>query len=134
MAHHDKISQNKIMSLFLEMVGGLTLFQACQKAGYDYKNIVKRIASDEILTHAHARAREEFAHTAVEQMFDIANSEPDVQRARLKCDNVKWYSARVLPKNYGDAILTKMADADGNKITLTIGHAQSIADTPEIGD
>jgi len=134
MARPISITDDHILELFIQMQSGKTLKQCCADADYDYPHIIKRIASSENLTQLHARAREEFAHTCVQEMWNIANSEPDVQRARLKCDNVKWYAARVLPKNYGDSVTNKIADANGNVLTLSLDHAKNIASAPDVDD
>lgn len=96
------LTDEVIAGFFKEMTAGLTLKQVVEKHNFDYAHVSLKISKSEDLTRLHARAREEFAHVCVEKMFQIADDEPDVQRARLKCDNVKWYAARVLPKNYGD--------------------------------
>ena len=35
---------------------------------------------------------------------DIVDAEVDVQRARLKCDNLKWAAARIDPDKWGDRL------------------------------
>lgn len=106
-----KITDEVIAKMFEEMTEGKTLKQVVDKHGYNYAHISLKISKSKELTDLHARARQEFAHVCVEKMFQIADEEEDVQRARLKCDNVKWYAARVLPKQYGDK-LTHAGDPD----------------------
>lgn len=110
------ITDEQIQECFVMMSEGMTFKQACGKKGFDYSNAITRVTKSEVLTKLHARAREEFAHTCVQQMFDIADQEEDVQRARLKCDNVKWYAARVLPKDYGDKLQAQVSGPDGKAI------------------
>ncbi len=51
-----------------------------------------------------------------ESLDIIARDEPDVNRARLMCDNKKWRLARQAPQKYGDKIdinLNQTIDARG---------------------
>lgn len=63
----------------------------------------------------YARAKDSYAHARVAQLHRIARDEPDVARARLMCDNIKWESAKVLPKVYGDSTLLKHTDSSGEQ-------------------
>ncbi|MDX8400928.1 MAG: hypothetical protein R8K20_11885 [Gallionellaceae bacterium] len=67
-----------------------------------YKSIMGRIALDDELSRLYARAREEYADRIVERMYNIADEEKDIQRARLKVDIIKWEAGKVRPKKYGD--------------------------------
>jgi hypothetical protein len=46
----------------------------------------------------YARAREEQAETLVGEIIEIADLEPDTNRARVRIDARKWYASKVLPK------------------------------------
>lgn len=83
-------------------VEGITLKKAAERFGIAYSTVKLRIAADDGLSALYARAREEFAQEMVSRMMEIAETQEDVQRARLMCDNIKWYAARVLPKQFGD--------------------------------
>jgi hypothetical protein len=39
-----------------------------------------------------------------------------VKRQQMRIDTRKWYLAHILPKQFGDAQLIKLADAEGNKL------------------
>ncbi|MGL4574239.1 MAG: hypothetical protein ACRCV9_05560, partial [Burkholderiaceae bacterium] len=56
------------------------------------------------LGRRYARARERFCEANVEQIHDIAVNEPDVQRARLMIDAIKWEASKVLQGTYGDRV------------------------------
>jgi len=68
----------------------------------------------------HARAREEYAEARVAEMQRIAETVEDVGRAKLLCDNIKWEACRIAPKKYGDRIENRLADADGNALTVQV--------------
>lgn len=120
------LTEDDIAEVISKMIEGITLKQACEKSGVSYCNINKRINESENLTKLHARARDEFAHVCVQKMFDIVDLEEDVQRARLKCDNIKWYAARVLPKVYGDKMHNEVSGPDGQPLTAVITRYKEV--------
>lgn len=64
-----------------------------------------------------ARARATGHDEKAETLLTIPDEEPDVQKARLKSDNVKWFLAKLKPETYGDRI-----DLNVNQ-TVDIGGA-----------
>lgn len=104
MARHDAISEERVAEIVAQVAEGVTLKMACEQAKVNYTNICERIGKSKVLTELHARARESYAHYQVQRMHEIADTEEDVNRARLKIDCIKWEAARVLPKVYGDKV------------------------------
>lgn len=66
----------------------------------------------------YARAREDAADTLVDRLSDIADSEEDIQRAKLKCDNIKWVAARMKPKNYSERHNVEHSGPGGGPIDI----------------
>jgi hypothetical protein len=110
------ITEEDIEEIIDRLSNGMTLKQSCEKSGHEYTHIVKRIHASESLTQLHAQARIEYARYQVQRMHDIAETEQDVNRAKLKIDVIKWESARVLPKEFGDRIQTEHTGANGGAI------------------
>lgn len=52
--------------------------------------------------HRYARARDTGLDVRAERLMEIARTEPDVNRAKLLCDNEKWLLSKLAPKRYGD--------------------------------
>lgn len=89
----------------------------------------------------YARAREAQADAIADEILDIADDGTNdfvgedekyngdaVQRSRLRVDARKWLAGKMAPKKYGDAMLHKHADADGEKIQLDdVGRATRLA-------
>jgi len=100
----EKYKPELLKELIAQMVDGQSLKQICDAAGLVYRVIWGRIQADEGLSLLYARARQDYIHARVASMDTIAMTEPDVQRARLRCDNIKWEAARVLPKDYSDKL------------------------------
>lgn len=94
-------------SALLDRMGseGKTLLALCKEANIAYSTARKRIDESTELSALYAVAREEYAHTRVQLLDEIAlatKTSVDVQRAKLRCDNIKWEVAKVIPKMYGD--------------------------------
>ena len=64
----------------------------------------------------YARAREEQADAIADECLDIAENEPDVQRARLMIDVRKWFASKMKPRKYGDRITQEHTGLDGGPI------------------
>ncbi len=111
------LSEDAIADVVSKMAEGLSLKQSCEEAGIGYANAVKRIAESEMLTKVHAHAREAYVAHRVDAMHDIAVQEPDVQRAKLRTDLIKWEAARILPKQWGER--TALEVTTTNKVDLT---------------
>ncbi len=87
----------------------------------------------------YARACEERSEALVEDMLEIADDSSDdfmerqengkasiladhdhINRSRLRVDTRKWIASKLKPKKYGDAVLNKFADPDGNALKITV--------------
>lgn len=114
------LTEEKIAEIVARIAEGMTLKQSCEQAQVGYCNVVKRIGESDVLTKLHAQSRIEYARYQVQRMHDIADTEPDVQRARLKVDVIKWEAARVLPKEFGDKVTQEITGADGGPLQTNL--------------
>lgn len=113
------ITDDEIIELICEISeSGKSLKKACDEHGYVYRTVMNRIRSTPELTALDTRAREDYARERARSLNDVAMNEPDVQRARLLCDNIKWEAARILPKEYGDKVLNTHQGGDPDKPIL----------------
>lgn len=89
---------------------GESLRSICEDAGMPTRAAVHLwvLADREGFSVRYARARAIQAEVLAEEILDIADTEPDVQRARLKIDAIKWYSSKVAPKRFGDRITQEL--------------------------
>lgn len=78
----------------------------------------------------YARAKEEQADTFADEMLDIADTEEDVQRAKLKVDVRKWIASKMKPKRYGDRT-TLVGDEDQPITTVTRVELVPVYDNSE---
>lgn len=66
----------------------------------------------------YARAREDQAETHADEIIHIADTEDDVNRARLKIDARKWIAAKLKPRKYGDFKAVELSGTDGGPIQI----------------
>jgi hypothetical protein len=72
------------------------------------------------LADAYARARVLSTHASLDDMQAIVKSalrgEVDVAAARVALDEVKWRNAKLNPREFGDNLQVRHADANGDKL------------------
>lgn len=127
MSAKPHISDEQIIAVIERMAEGLNLKESAAIDGFSIKNIYTRINASPELKDLHARAREDYQRIRVDEMNDIAKTEPDVARARLRCDNIKWEAARVLPKVFGDAVNLKHSNPEGGPVQHEVRTAEELA-------
>jgi hypothetical protein len=93
-----KYSDDDVRLCLAMMEDGFTLKDACRAKGFKYESIRDRVYTNEAHSALYARARELYLENRVQTMNEIVDTEEDVQRARLKCDNIKWEASRVVKK------------------------------------
>lgn len=127
MSAKPHISDEQIIAVIERMAEGLNLKESAAIDGFSIKNIYTRINASPELKDLHTRAREDYQRIRVDEMNDIAKTEPDVARARLRCDNIKWEAARVLPKVFGDAVNLKHSNPEGGPVQHEVRTAEELA-------
>lgn len=90
-------------TILCELVNGKSLRKICAADDMPDKGTVFRwLEKNADFATRYARARELQAEANAEEIIDIADDEPDPQRARVRIDARKWVAAKLLPKKYGD--------------------------------
>lgn len=87
------------------------------------------ISEKQDFSERYARAREVQAEYMDNLILEAAaKAKEDPQAARVQIDAYKWRASKLAPKKYGDAMLHKHADADGNKLQLDeVGQLSRLA-------
>lgn len=112
------------------MAEGLSLRKVCEEnPGLADGTSVRRWLSSagpefDAFRLQYARACEHRSELFAEEIVDIADTEPDPQRARVRIDARKWVAAKLLPKKYGEAVTVK-GDKDN---PLQIRKAPELSD------
>jgi len=114
---------------------GLTTI--CKSKGVSHRTFYDYILQSEEAQQRYARAKELQCDYIAEEILDIAddgsndymtivkgdmeynNENKEVtNRSKLRVDSRKWLLSKLLPKKYGDSVTNKLADADGNNLSV----------------
>lgn len=72
-----------------------------------------------------AAVRSHYIREKVRGMNMIATIEEDVQRARLKCDNIKWEASRIMRQEFGDHV-TVSGDTNAPLVVQHVHNAEQL--------
>lgn len=98
------------------IASGQSIERACKLAGVSKYQYTKWLADLPAFEQSVRRARAILVDAQVDTMADVARNEPDVQRARLIIDDIKWRASKLIPRVYGD------------KLDITLEHRIDIGD------
>ena len=83
---------------------GKTLRQIAGALGCDMRKIHQMMAESATFAGRFARARKNGLELLADDLVTAHTDDPDIQRAKLKSENVRWLLARRLPAQYGDRL------------------------------
>lgn len=83
---------------------GEGLATICRDEGYPSRGAVIDWSARPEWSDRYARAREAGIEAQVDRITEIADTEPDPNRARVMIDARKWIASKLLPKRYGDRL------------------------------
>lgn len=84
---------------------GESLKKICERDDMPARRTVYQwLAARQEFAHMYTRAREEQADTLADQITEIADTEPDTNRARVRVDARKWVAAKLKPRKYGERV------------------------------
>lgn len=80
---------------------------ACRNVGIRRARLLDWVREDAILSTQYAHAREAQAHCLAERAIAVSRKAmgrdtAGVQAARLEVDTIKWYTAKLYPRFYGE--------------------------------
>ena len=61
--------------------------------------------------------------TLADRLLDIADDEPNLQRARLKSNSIKWLASKLKPKKYGR--LVSLAGHSAEPVKISVEYVKS---------
>lgn len=101
------------------MADGKSLREACKVEGNPaVTTVLRRLAEDETFRLQYARAREAGDDAMAEDIQDIADTEVDPQKARVRIDARKWLLSKRQPKRYGDKL--ELAGDKDNPVAIAV--------------
>lgn len=95
--------EQKDKAVELALSGG-TIREICRVVVVSTTGLYNELLRDSSFKTRFEQAREQGIETQVDSILDIAREEPDVQRARVVTDSIKWIASKRKPNTYGDKI------------------------------
>jgi hypothetical protein len=88
-----------------EIAEGESLRKICSADDIPSSELVRQWLIEDVTFLAnYTRAREEQADFHADEIIEIADTEPDPNKARVRIDARKWKASKMQPKKYGDKI------------------------------
>jgi terminase small subunit-like protein len=116
------------------MIEGRSLREVCRAPGMPDESTVRKWAQDDVQGFAalFRRATEIRAARFVDEILDLCDADCTftdesgrvrvdqgaVAQARLRVDTRKWLASKILPKVYGDRLVTEHVGKDGGPIQM----------------
>lgn len=102
--HRVRIEEQRV-EICERLAKGESLASICRLKGMPSQTTVFRwIGDDDVFRENYARARELQADSFVDEIVNIADTEIDPNRARVRIDARKWTAGKLRPKVYGDRV------------------------------
>ena len=113
----DTYSQDKADEICTHIAQGKSLRSYCEKKGNaPLVTVRKWLGKYEDFRNQYARAREEQADFYADEIAEIADTEPDPHKARVRIDARKWIASKLKSKTYGDKVAHVGGGDDDNPI------------------
>lgn len=113
----NKISKEAVLAVIKDMAAGASLRSLLARESIHAQVFFDAVFSDPQLTEQYSRARQARTELEVDGLIEIADTEPDPNKARVRIDTRKWIASKMNPNQYGDRI-----DVNVNQ-TIDIGGA-----------
>jgi len=107
----NKRTANSICKLIAK---GKSLKAACEEKNMPHKDTVLRwLRVNEEFRSQYTRARNDQADHFADEIVEIADTETDWGKARVRIDARKWVAGKQRPKKYGDKVQLTGGDGEG---------------------
>ena len=94
-----------LASICEQLAGGKSLRKICAEEGMpSEKTVFTWMQEDAAFAQQYTRARERQADGFFDEIVDIADTEEDPQKARVRIDARKWVAGKMRPKVYGEKL------------------------------
>ncbi len=101
----DSFDRQKFDYIIDELSNGKALTQICKDPDMpSYSTFQKWILRDGGLFKEYARARQLQADYYADETVEIADSDPNIARARNRMDARRWHASKLAPRKYGERI------------------------------
>lgn len=100
--------EQKVIKVFDLILNGFSFSHACRAADINSATYIKTIAMNQKLQELYQQFNLMRAELAAEKVDEIAETEEDTTRAKLKIDAIKWANSKRSPEKYGDNVNIKI--------------------------
>jgi hypothetical protein len=90
--------------------------------GVSLQTVYRHEREDEQFREQYERAREDAADTFADEITDIADTDDDVNRAKVRIDARKWVASRMKPKRWGDRQKHEVSGEGGGPLVIKWGE------------
>lgn len=87
-----------------EVANGVSLATIARSLGVKRQTLSAAIHNDTDLEERYESARRQAADAMAEEIIEIADSESDANKAKVRCDARKWLASKFLPARYGEKL------------------------------
>jgi hypothetical protein len=94
-----------VATICARIASGESLRRVCETSGFPSVGVfLEWCATDAHIAEQYARARDTQADHYADDLIEIADTEEDPQRAKVRIDARKWVASKLKPKRYGDKL------------------------------
>lgn len=86
------------------ILSGSTIAKACEQAGISHQQLYRLLCSERELAESYARVMEMRADKWADETIEIADTDPDPNRARNRIGARQWGAAKTHAKKYGERV------------------------------
>ena len=106
MPRHTDYSDEIADRLCEEIAAGAALYRLCAENDDlpAERTVYQWLEANASFAQKYTRARERQQDREVDRIVEIADTEEDPQRARVRIDARKWRASKLAPKKYGDKL------------------------------
>lgn len=130
--HFTPIARELAEEMIRDLYEGIPLTKNCKLRKIGHSSFHAAIDQYPDLQASYIRARQVMADRNAEEIIDIADTDPDPQRARNRIEARKWSASKLHPAQYGERLdvnVTQIVD-----ITSALASARSRAGLLPIRD
>lgn len=118
------IKQEAIDFALDEVANGVSLAAVARALGVKRQTLSAAIHSKFELETRYESARRQAADSLAEEIVEIADTETDANRAKVRCDARKWLASKFLPARYGEKLDLSVAVQAPVAAALAAAHAR----------
>ena len=117
-----------------QVASGRSMKGIIRELGFKPSIIWNMCEKDTVFRDRLSRARIQGVDSLVDDILEISDQEPDVQRARLKTDNIKWIASKLQPNKYGDRIDVNVTNSIDLNQAMVEARKRMMAKMPQAID